>query len=381
MRLIFLTLALVSLIFFPVYSEPEEVFLPQSKISEVPLGAVVPGDFFSVADAVSILGTVQGDAYLIGSQVVIEGLIEGDLLVFGGSVIITGTVAGNVKIVAGQATIEGVIGKKLLYLGVNIQMPESGQVKDNVMLIAGNADFDSSVDGNMTALVSSFKVGGTIKQNLRTFVGWLRLTDHAHIIGHMRYRSNNEASIDPQAKIEGGVVYRPSLFRDIEDMPGLSGLAIGSKIAAFLMNFFYTFVVGLLLIRYFPVKLRRMLRSLQRRTWKSFLWGLVVLIVVPLVAVLLLITVVGTPFALTLMALNVVSFYTIKVFPILWVSNFLFSYIGWKPNTVKVLTCGQILYYLITMIPFIGWGVISLCTVLGLGAAVVSQINYSRVKA
>jgi hypothetical protein len=357
----------------PMHADPEELFLEESKITEVPASSVISGNYFSVADGIFILGSVEGDAYLAGTQIVIEGVIHGDLVVVGGNVTILGTVKGNAKILAGQAYIEGSVEGRLHCLAVNIQVSSKGLLGKDAFFIAGNADFAGTAEQSVEAFVSNFKVSGVVKENFHTFVGWLKVTQSAQLLGSVHYRSNNTASIDPRAKIPAGVIFKPSILRDFMDMPKLSGMAIGSQIMGFGMNFFYTFIVGLLLIRFFPKKLYTMLSSLQNYPKQSFLWGLVVLFVIPCVCILLLITVLGTPFALTLIALNVISFYTIKVFPILWASNYLFGHIGWKPNTVKTLAAGQILYYAISFIPIIGWGFITICTILGLGATIVSQ--------
>jgi hypothetical protein len=356
----------------------KQELLQSATVSQVPEGIVVFGNFFSVADAVAIAGTVQGDAYVIGTQVAIDGIIHGDLIVLGGSVTLEGRVDGNVKIVGGQVTIRGQIGKKLWYLGVNMQLPSSASVGGNSLLVAGNIDLESTMEGSVTAFVSNCKVGGIIKKNLRAFVGGLSLTSSAKILGHLRYRSSSLAMIDPGAQVAEGITYKPSLFRDLMDRPGLERLALGSKVATFFMNFLYTFIAGLIVMRYFPSKLRRMLRSLQKYPLRSFLWGISLIVLLPLGAIFLLMTVIGAPFALTLMALNVISLYTIKIFPILWAANAFFSYMGWKPNTAKALASGQIVYYLLATIPFVGWGLVFSCTVFGLGAAAISQMRVQK---
>ena len=84
------------------------------------------------------------------------------------------------------------------------------------------------------------------------------------------------------------------------------------------MNFIYTMVVGIVLIRMFPKNLENALSSLKEQPLKSFAYGVMVLVLLPLVALVLLMTIIGVPFALALIAANILSFYTAKVYCIFW---------------------------------------------------------------
>lgn len=330
------------------------------------------GAYFEVGDTIDVLGKIKGNATLVGTQIVIEGDIEGNLIAIGGSVELTGKVTGNVKVLAGQATIGGEVGGRVDVISANLIMPSDGEIGGNVFLIGGYGEVSNVIDGGVLALIGGLKLSGTIEKNLRTFVGRLRVNSSADIHGTLRYRSNEKGSIDPEAKIGGGVIYTPTLFRNVMDSPLLSGLAIGSKIATFLMNFFYTFGMGILLLRFFPKKVQKTLDILHDHPVRAVICGISIVILLPVLAIILLITIVGTPFALTLMALNIIGFYTVKVFSILWVSNELLGRIGFRRNKLPILFTGQIGYYLLCLIPLAGWFVSLFFMLFGLGASVLS---------
>ena len=240
-------------------------------------------------------------------------------------------------------------------------------------MIVGNGELEGVVEGNATALAAQLKVSGLIENNLRSFVGKLRVLPSAHIKGDLKYRSNETASIDPKARIGGTVLYHRSIFRDLMDVPLIQGLVIGSKVATFLMNFIYTFVMGIIIIRMFPRKLSKALHALQEDPLKSLYYGAILLVLFPLASLILLATVIGAPFALTLIALNIVTFYTVKIFTILWIANRLFAKWKWKKNGVMTLFSGQVLYSLLVAIPFVGIFFAFLTMVFGLGAVAVAQ--------
>jgi hypothetical protein len=87
----------------------------------------------------------------------------------------------------------------------------------------------------------------------------------------------------------------------------------------------------------------------------------------------LLMTILGVPFALTLMAANIIGFYTAKVYSIFWVSNWLFGKIGFKRNCLPGFFCGLIIYFGLTAIPVLGVVVAFAAMLFGLGGGVLAQ--------
>lgn len=355
--------------------DDEDILSGSGSVSILPKGVIYEGRYFATGEIIELSGVVHGNVYLIGSQVLVKGEIEGDLVAIGATVVIEGKVHGNVKLMAGQGDIAGDISGNLHVLGINVNMMPQGRVGGSVFFAGGYGEIDNTIEGNATVLAGGLKVAGTLMRNLQTFVGRLHVKSTAVIDGNLKYRSGHVAVIDPEAKIGGQVIYKQTLFKDTMDMPILRRFLVGSKVAAFLMNFFYTFVVGFVFIRLFPKRLRGTLFVLQKNPLKCAYYGLFVLLLLPLISIILLITVIGAPFALTLMALNLIGFYTVKVFAILSVSNVLFSKIGWQKNKLPTLAAGQVLYYLVVLIPVIGWMIAFLCMIFGLGASVVKQVR------
>ncbi|MBM3198922.1 MAG: polymer-forming cytoskeletal protein, partial [Chlamydiae bacterium] len=271
----------------------------KSDVLVVPAGSVIEGSYCRFGHAHWIAGTIEGNVYLLGSQVVVDGTIQGNLTVIGGSVLIHGRVLGNVRVLAGECMLQGEIG-------------------GDVTLATGVAQVGGVLHRELTVIAGHVKLDGRIESHVRTFTGQLEIASTAQIVGNLQYRSYNTASISPRAELEGKVIYSPSFLKDVKKLPLVRKILIGSEIATFLMNFCYTFFIGAILLRYYPHKVHRTLNTLQKHPLSSLCLGLLVVLLLPIVSVFLLISVVGAPFALTLVALNVVSFYTVKIFPILW---------------------------------------------------------------
>ena len=73
----------------------------------------------------------------------------------------------------------------------------------------------------------------------------------------------------------------------------------------------------------------------------------------------MLMTILGIPFALTLIALNIIGLYTAKVYCIFWASNWIFG--SWifgrmkmKTNGLPSFFLGLVVYFCLTPIPIFG---------------------------
>jgi cytoskeletal protein CcmA (bactofilin family) len=359
------------------------VYAADEKHSEMvifPAGSIHQGDYFAFGKGIEISGTINGDLYVLGSQVYIDGNIRGDVLAIGGSIELSGDVSGNVRMLAGQGLISGTVGRNLTLIGGNIQLISSAAVGGNIVCAAGNADIASAVGGDVTLAASNFRLSSAISKNVTGYVGQMRITSKARIGGNVDYSSSSQAYIDPEAKITGTIEHHPSLVSELVNGKLMQGLLVGSKVAAILMNFIYTFVVGCVLLRLYPKSIEHALHGLSHKPWKALSFGVMLLILLPLASLLLLMTILGAPFALTLLALNVIGFYTAKVVPILWVSNIFCPKIGLKPNKIPSFFCGLVLYFVLAAIPFFGTIVALAAMLLGLGAGALTQTNRKQLK-
>lgn len=340
----------------------------------LPAGSVFHGDYFASGDSVEISGTVNGDVYVCAGQVIIDGIVNGDVIGLGGSFDLSGKVTRNCRLFGGQVFISGEIGNNVTVVAGNLQMLSSGIVRGGIVGIAGNIDIAASVGESATVIASNLRVSSHIQKRLQAQAGQIRLTSKAMVGGDVDYRSNAELFIDNGAIIQGKLIHHPSFVHELIKDTWVHRVLIGSKVVAFLMNFLYSFVMGILLIKVFPKNLKLALQVLNEAPWRAFSYGILVLVLLPLAALFLLMTVLGVPFALTLIAANIIGFYTAKIYSVIWASNWIFQKMV-KNNQILRFFCGLILYFLLVPIPvlgvILGWSAM----LLGIGAGVWGAIK------
>ncbi len=375
MRVIFIHLLL--LFSSILWAEAPKQEHKEDSIVILPSGSVHNGDFFATGGSVEISGTVNGDVYLFAEQVIIDGIINGDLLGAVGSIDISGEIQHNCRIVGGQVLISGKVGKNVTLAAGNVQLLSSATIGRNLVAVAGNIDLGANVGYDATIIASNLRISSNIRNDLLAHIGHLRLTSRGVIGRNLEYRSNSPAWIENGATIGGTTTYHPSFVHELVKGTWIQSLMVGSKIIAILMNFLYTFVIGVILIKIFPKNLESAIYELKKRPFKALTYGIMLLILLPLASLLMLMTILAIPFALTLIALNIIGFYTAKVYCIFWASNWIFGKLHLKINRLLAYFLTLVVYFCLTPIPIFGTILAFAFMLLGVGAGVLSQTRKS----
>jgi hypothetical protein len=345
-------------------SEPNVIILPA--------GSVYNGDYFVCGTNIEISGTVNGDVYAFGEQIIIDGTVNGDVLACGGSIDVSGAIRSNLRGLAGQVLVNGKVGSNVTAIAGSLQLFSGAQVGGSLVAVAGNAELAGHIGTNATLVASNLRVCADIAQNLKSFVGHMRITSRARVGQNVDYRSNVPASIDEGAYIGGQLIHHPSLLHELIKGTWIQKVLVGSKVLALLMNFVYSLCVGIVLIKLFPRNLGDALQALGEKPLKSFGFGLILLFVLPLASLILLMTILGIPFAITIIALNIIGLYTAKVYSICFVSNWAFGAFL-KRNHIPNFFCGLVVYFILTLIPVLGTLLALVSMLFGLGAGVLAQ--------
>lgn len=327
------------------------------------------GDYYVSGENVETPDVVKGDVYAIGSKIHIKGRVEGDLVATGGTIEVDGDVRGNARVIGGQVILNGKVGNNVTAIGGNLQMNRGATIGGNASFTGGGVVIDGVIDGKVTLNASNVTVNGKIGGNLKGREGQLRLGANSEIGGNLNYKSGNKAIIDPGAKIGGEVTYSPSEVKAYLSSNWKDKVIFGSILLAISMNFLFSFVFGVIYIKLFPKGFRNALSALKASPWKAAGVGLLMLILLPLICVLLLVSILGFPLALVLIALSLVTFYTAKVIPIIWFVHAIFP----KMSVYWALFLGLVVFFILLQVPFFGWLLSISFILLGIGAAVLGQ--------
>lgn len=334
-------------------------------------GREIQGDYFAFGPHVEISGTVHGDVYAAGAEVLVDGIVDGDLIVVGGEVRVSGEVTQDVRIAGGTVTLNGKIHRNATIAGGDVHLTDSSHLKGSAVMGAGNLLLGGSIDGDVRIGAGNVTLSKTIGGNLAVAAAALRLTSRASVGKNVRYWSDDEPSIDEGATVQGTVTKHPvpEVFKGKEIRRGVAGM----KFFAGMVSLASTLLLGLLLLRIYPVFTANAVTTIQERPWITLGVGVAVLVGIPPVVFLCMATVLGIPIGLMLAAMYVVTLYLGRVFVMLWLGQRLLRLVSDASSAARTFVTGLVIYFILSLVPFVG-GLIMVATIVaGLGAILITK--------
>jgi len=145
-------------------------------------------------------------------------------------------------------------------------------------------------------------------------------------------------------------------------------------------------VSGIVLFLLFPLFMSAAARNIRTSPWKSLGLGLLLLIVIPLAVTFLMMTLVGIPLALIMLAAYFIALLASVIVGMLFVGNLGLDLIRKAPASsagrgIVALVLGAALLLLVQWIPFVGGLVWLLFLLLGFGALALQSHRVRSVEA
>jgi cytoskeletal protein CcmA (bactofilin family) len=337
----------------------------------VPASQVVDGDYFAFGETVEISGTINGDLYASGGQVVIDGRVNGDILVAGGRVSLSGNVSQDVRAAGGQVTIAGNVGRNLTVAGGNVEIASSAVVRGGVVAAGGSVDLAAPVGSAAKIAAGTLIIANRIAGDVDAAVGTLRITSRAEIDGNVNYWSGQQASVSEGARINGKIV------RNVPpERPRFFPAAFFAWLVFVSINFACTLILGLLSARFLPRYHQSVIATLGERPWASLGIGFVTAVVLPVVCALLFATVLAIPLGLILLVAFFILLYWSRIYAIGRIGESILARLRPASSRALAFVLGLFVYYILAIIPVVGWLVVPLVMLFGLGAELIARKQF-----
>jgi cytoskeletal protein CcmA (bactofilin family) len=334
----------------------ENLYTAGGKVS---VDAPVDGDIIAFGGEVSINSPIEGLTHVYGGDIKINSEIEGDLISAGGDINVNKNISGDVSVMGGNINIMGDVEGDLLALGGNIDV--RGNIDGDVVVRGGRLILND-VEGDVEFKGGEIKIRGIVKGNVKAEADVVELTDDALIEGNLTFTSESKTVLERE-QVKGSMfkktVKKKPRFKKV-NFRIFSGLAL--------------LLLGIVLVLIMPLMSRRLADNIKQKFGKSLLFGLLALIVTPIAAVLIAITVIGIPITIILMILYIIAIIVSSIFAALYIGRLIFK----KKKLIVQMILGVIIYVLLTNIPYIGGLVKLLAILLGLGA--ITLVVFSKKK-
>lgn len=335
---------------------------------------VIDDTLIVAAEQVVIDGDITGDLIAVGEKVVIRSKIGGNVIAFAEELEFESAINGTVFAAGESVAInETGISGNLFVAGEKIRNDSSFLVGGNVLLAAKDAELGADIGRELWGAASSLAFSGKISGDLRYYGAELELTSKAHVGGDLQVMVSDESSllVDDNAVILGE--------RSVDAIPEEEHTHNKSDyFFGHLMKLLAAFLFGLILYWLFP-SLRFASALGGRELLGTSAWGAVALITTPLLAILLMFTLIGLPIGIAGLMLWIIAMYAASVVAGAYVGDAILANAE-QHRPILALFLGLLILLVLGSIPFVGSATRLIALIVGLGIIVrwVRDAWYAR---
>jgi hypothetical protein len=247
----------------------------------------------------------------------------------------------------------------LVVLTGNVRIDEDESF-DDVVVFNGDLTTAGTIDGDLIATNGDVEITGTVTGDVVVFNGDATVRSGARVGGDLA--SRRDPVVEEGADVEGEI-RQPSkdFFRPVEVFAARVALWVAATVSFLLL--------GLLLLALAPRGMDAIARVWETSKGSSALWGVILLIGLPIGAGLVMLTIVGIPFGIgTLLALGLI--YSIAYVAGAWALGR--SIVKAPSSRFLSFLAGFGIVRLLGLIPIAGGIISTLVLVFGLGVLILA---------
>lgn len=378
MKNLFIKFILISALLFLPFGAVKAFDTKTGDSVYVPKDEIISGNLYVAGDTITVDGDIAGDLIAIAQTININGNIEGDIIAATQNITINGRVNGNVRAIGSIITINGLIARNVSIFSKSTTLGSESKVGWDVTaassIMESHGDIDGGLAGNFGSLLISGKIGKNINVKMSDSIldGILTVTPEATINNNLIYIAEKPAEIAEGAKINGEITQKsPQVSKNI---------SFSDWLWPAIYSIFGALAVGLVFVFLSKDLTPKIIKKIEENPLRCSIYGLTLMITLPLAAILLIFTLIGIPLSLIIFTGWFIIMYVAKIFTAILVGSLILKNINKKnnPKLIWSLILGVVICWLLFAAPYVGW-IISLLSVwLGLGGIFIYASNQSK---
>jgi len=333
------------------------------------------------------INETRKDLYLFGQNAYVNSPIQGDLAVFAADTSVEKGVGDSAMIFAGTARVKDKIGRHVRAFAGNVNL-EAGVGGDAILfgsivtttdksiiggdLIAGGnqVSINGQVGGKSKIYANSATLNGRFANDVELHGSTLNITKDTEIKGTLTYYAPKEATVAEGAKLNKVEWHKTEAaargIRTLKNMAGWTSLVISLVSLA---------VLAIIILYLIPTFIDTTVREATRTPLKNFWLGLAFAIVTPIVALLLLASILGMSLASGVISAYATIILVAQAVAAIYTGAFVLKLVRARKAEAnwKAALLGTLIFVLLGFIPVVGWIVKAAIYLIALGA-IVAQL-------
>ncbi|MEI6597012.1 MAG: polymer-forming cytoskeletal protein, partial [bacterium] len=281
----------------------------------VPKDEIIEGNLYAVGSSLIIDGKVTGDVICAGQSININGEVAGDVICAGQSININGNIGGNLRVVGNTINFNGQVARNAMVIGTTAVTSASSTIGWDLLILGNIFELRGNVGRDLYGGAGKVNVAGKVGKNLDLSFGSQNNNDQPLIIagtakidGQLKYKSDKNAIVETGATIKGETIHNfPTVAAKKSNLADL-GWWWGK-----LISIFSALIIGLVIISFWREQIIKITDLMLAKTGPALGWGILALLLTPIIIIILLITIIGIPLSLILSALWLIAMYVSKI--------------------------------------------------------------------
>jgi cytoskeletal protein CcmA (bactofilin family) len=322
-------------------------------------------DVWAAGALANVRGTIARELHAAGAEVDVDTTTRGDAYVAGAIVSVTGNYGHDLYIVGARVNLNARVDGALKAGGARVLVRRQTEVRGLTQIAGADVIFAGVSHGGAEIYGDTVEIDGHIAGDLLVRARSVTVGKTAVIDGNVTFQSLNEPVIVQGAAIRG---------RQTVTLPHPQVNRFGAAQALFGLVFFSVaagFMAGLVLLLLRRAVVERAVAALRARPGHSFGLGVLVFILVPVIAVLLMATVIGIPTAVLILLALPLLWLVATVIAAFTMGDFLVNRMP-RPSgffsQLWQLIVGLVVLSVIGIIPYLGFLSWLAALLVGLGA-------------
>lgn len=319
------------------------------------------GDVYQTGDEIELKDSINGNVFIKANTLTVSGQIGGDLFVIANKVNLDGAqIYGNVFVIASEVTLNGLI-YDMYGICQTLNVPYNGTVYRDLKVVCQDATINGVVGGSLNITSS----------------GNLKLDSDCVIYKDLNYSHSGEI------EIKDGMVQGKVNFSNISESVTTTKMDnFVSGVMSFVFTLVFTLVIWLLMTYTAPKFTEKVEIVGKNRPGMSILTGFLGLIIVPTVAILLLISIIGIPVSFALIALYCLVISITFTLTTVSLANILATKVPFLAKAKKILAViiVALVLWLLTLIPFVKALALIVILLYGFGVFTLAILNKTEKK-
>jgi hypothetical protein len=260
---------------------------------------VVAGDFYAIGGNTTVVGLVDGDVVGVGGTVFVgsESITE-SVLVVADTAHIVSTIGEDLRVVSRKAYIGSTVQGDMAIAAVFIDVLPQTTIGGDFLAAGGDVNLQGKIIGDVRIAGGRVFLNEAISGNVSVTADSLVLGPNASIEGSLTYSASEPLTQEDGAVVAGSVEFQQIQTRTKAEkfLPTIWGTWIIIRFAVLLL--FALAAHGILR----NISYKFVSTAVERPFW-NFFKGFLVLVVVPIAAIIGLLTFIGIPFSLFALSL------------------------------------------------------------------------------